>query len=101
MKNSKVIISTFIIILGMIIVPTVYKIYKNHEENLIKVVEKEFLYYAKNCYNESVCKEPIVELKDLYENDYLKEKLTNPINKKYYSEKSSINLDTNEIKLIS
>jgi len=100
MSNKRVIILTLFVILGMIIVPTVYKIYKRHNDNLIKVVENEFMYQAKTCFNENKCSN-IVYLKDLYSFNYLKEKLTNPINKKYYSEDSFVNLEKNELKLIS
>lgn len=90
---------TFIIILGMVVVPTIYKVYKKHNDNLLLVVENEFMYQAKNCYYNDLCSN-IVTLKDLYDNHYLKEKLTNPINKKYYDDKSSINIETGEIQLI-
>ncbi len=96
----KVISLTIWIILGLIIAPTIYKIIDNNNKEEIKVVEEEFLFEAKNCYNKGLCKE-IVYLKDLYENKILEEKLTNPVNKKYYKEESYVNLQTNEIKLIS
>lgn len=99
MNNKKVIGLTLAVILGMIIVPTIYKVYKNYQTNLIKVVENEFLYQAKKCFNESNCSE-VIYLSELYEKEYMKEKLYNPINKKYYSDDSYINLTTNEIKLI-
>lgn len=99
-KNNKIITYTFFVILGMIIVPTIYKIYTNHNHNLIKVVEEEFKYQAKICYKENKCHSKVY-LKDLYDNKYLEEKLTNPLTKKYYEEDSYIDFETNEIKLIS
>ncbi len=101
MSNKKIISLSLFIIIGMIIVTTIYKIYNEHNNNRILVVEKEFAYYAKACYNDDKCKNKIVYLKDLYENNYLEEKLTNPLNKKYYKEDSYINLETYEINLIS
>ncbi|MDE5539181.1 MAG: hypothetical protein K2J20_01695 [Bacilli bacterium] len=101
MSNRKVLVLTIFVILGMIIGPMIYKIYKNHNDNLIKVVENEFLYYAKNCYNSGICPNEKVLLKDLYEKDYIKDKLTNPINKKYYAEDSYVDVKNLEIKLIS
>lgn len=83
----------------MIILPTIYKVYTRHNNNLIKVVEKEVLYEARLCYKEDKCSEKVL-LKDLYENEYIKEKLSNPITKKYYSEESFIDLKTNKINLI-
>lgn len=99
MNNKKIIFLTFFIIIGMIILPTIYKVYTRHNNNLIKVVEKEVLYEARLCYKEDKCSEKVL-LKDLYENEYIKEKLSNPITKKYYSEESSIDLKTNKINLI-
>jgi len=98
--NKKVITLTIFVILGIIIVPTIYKIYDNHQKQLIIVVQKEFYYQAKKCYNASLC-EKKVSLKDLYEHKYFQDKLTNPITKKYYEEDSYVNLETNEIKLNS
>lgn len=100
MKNRKIISYTFFIILGMIVLPTIYKIYTKHNNNLISVVEKEFLYQAKICYKENICDSKVF-LKDLYENNYITEKLTNPLNKKYYENTSYVDLEKNEIKLIS
>lgn len=100
MNNKKVITLTIFVILGMIVVPTIYKIYQNHQNNLELVVKKEFLYQAKLCFKEDKCQD-MVYLKDLYENNYMKEKLTNPINKKYYSEESYVKVKTDEVKLIS
>lgn len=98
MKSKQVITLTIFIILGMIIVPTVYKIYKNYNNNLILVVEKEFLYQAELCYKENKCSDTVY-LKDLYTNKYLEEKLTNPISKKYYKEDSYVKIESKEIKL--
>ena len=53
--NKRIIILTIFIIIGMIIVPTVYKIYDNNNKLKIKVVEEEFLYQAKRCYNKGDC----------------------------------------------
>lgn len=84
----------------MIVVPTIYKIYTNHNNNLERVVKEEFLYQAKICYKEEKCTNKVF-LKDLYENEYLTEKLTNPLNKKYYEDNSYVDIAKNEIKLIS
>ena len=84
--NKKAIILTIFVIIGMIVLPTIYKIYKEHNDNLIKVVEKEFLYQAKKCYNAQICK-----------ND----KLTNPLTKKYYALDSKVNVVTSKIELTS
>lgn len=96
MKKNKIISYTFFIILGIIVVPTIYKIYTNHNNNLERVVKEEFLYQAKICYKENKCENKVL-LKDLYENKYLNEKLTNPLNKKYYEDNSRGDITKNEI----
>lgn len=100
MKKNKIIISTLIIIFILIMAPTIYKIYQNHNKNLIKVVEEEFMYYAKICYKKEKCNTKVY-LNDLYNNNYLTTKLTNPLTKEYYSDTSYIDLETKEIKLVS
>ena len=84
----------------MIIIPTIYKIHEEHNNRLLLVVEKEFEYYAKECYLNDEC-ENVVTLKELYDLNYLEDRLANPITKKYYDDTSSIHLDTKEIDLIS
>lgn len=100
MSNKKVIGLTIAIIAGMIIIPTIYKIHEEHNNRLLLVVEKEFEYYAKECYLNDEC-ENVVTLKELYDLNYLEDRLANPITKKYYDDTSSIHLDTKEIDLIS
>ena len=100
MKNCNVIILTIFIILGMISIPTIYKIFNKHSEDALQVVKEEFIFASKKCYWHDDC-EKIVYLKDLYEKEYLEERLTNPKNKKYYSEESYVNLETMEVNLVS
>ncbi len=97
MSNKKVLCLTGFIIIGMILFPTIYKIYKDNNDNKIKVVKKELLYQANNCFNNGDCKEKKVLLKDLYDNSYIKDQVSDPINKKYYAEDSYINLETKEV----
>ncbi len=101
MSNKKVVIITLLVILGMIVVPTIYKVYKNYNKKLMEVVEKEFVYQAKKCYNAGDCKNKKVYLKELYDTKYMTEKLTNPINKKYYADKSYVDVESLKVKLIS
>lgn len=100
MNNKKVIILTLIIIFMVITIPLIYKIYQNHQHNLVLVVEKEFLYQAKKCYNANICSQKVY-LKDLYTNKYLETKLTNPLNKQYYNKESYIDLNTEEVHLFT
>jgi len=98
MKSKTLIFLTIIIIIILITIQTVFKIYNNYNENLINVVENEFLYQAKKCFNKDECSKTIY-LSDLYEKGYIIEKLSNPISKKYYSDKSFVNIENEEIHL--
>ena len=100
MNNKRVILITVAVIAGMIIIPTIYKVHVEHNDRLIQVVEEEFYYYAKECFYADACSS-VVTLKELYDLGYLEERLTNPINKRYYDEDSSIDLSTKEINLVS
>jgi len=100
-SNKKVITLTVFIILGMIIVPTIYKVYKTHENRLLLVVKKEFEYQATKCYREEKCPNNKVTLKELYDLGYLKERLVEPSTKKYYNEESYFDVNTKEINLVS
>ncbi len=99
--NKKAIILTVFVIMGMIILPTIYKVYKMHNDNLIRVVENEFIYQAKICYKANVCKNNVITLKELYDNGYIKDKLVNPLNKEYYGEESNVNIDNLKVSLTS
>ncbi len=96
MSNRKVIILTIAVLMGMIIVPTIYKVHAKHNEMLLLVVEKEFWYYAKLCYYEGECSSTVT-LDDLYEKEYITTKLANPITKKYYDGTSYVDVLTGKI----
>ena len=87
--NKITIIGSIIAILLIISIPTIYKVIKNHNDNLYEVVEEKILNAAKKCYYDEVCVEDKILLKDLYELDYL-EKVSNPITKEYYNENSYV-----------
>ncbi len=103
MENSskKVIILTIFIILDMIVATTVYKVYQDHQDKLILVVEKEFAYQATKCSREDKCLNSEVTLKELYDLKYIENKLVEPKSKKYYTEDSYYNINTKEVHLKS
>ena len=101
MKNRYVIFLTLIINLIIVGGGVVYNIYTTHQNEAEIVVQKEFSYEAKKCYNMGVCPNKIVYLSDLYQNKFIEDKLINPQNKKYYAEDSFIDLEKNEITLKS
>ena len=96
MNNKKVIGLTIAILAGIMIIPTIYKIHEEHNRRLLLVVEKEFHYYAKQCFYKDDCGS-IVTLGELYDLKYLEEKLTDPVTKRYYNEDSYVDLEKNEI----
>ena len=83
--NKITIISSIIIVILLISVPTVYKVVKTHQDNLYKVVEEKIIAAAEKCVYEDKCKNKNITLKELYESKYL-EKVSNPVSKEYYNE---------------
>ncbi len=93
--NKWIISGAIVIILGLIISVTTYKVMKLHQEKLILVEEKYIIEKAKKCINEKKCNENKVTLKQLYELEYLN-KQSNPVTKEYYSEDSYVEYINNE-----
>lgn len=92
--NKKTIIISIIVILIITIIPTVYKVVKNHQNNLYQVVEEKIINSAKKCYYDNKCLNDKITLKELYELKYL-DKVSNPISKEYYNESSYIKRNKN------
>jgi len=93
--NRITVIGSIVAIILLISIPTVYKVIKNHQSHLIKVVEDKIISAAKECYYEEKCIEDKITLKDLYSLNYL-EKMSNPISKEYYNEKSYVEKKENK-----
>ena len=97
--NKKLTISSIIIIILIIAIPTTYKVIKNHNDHLYQVVEKKIVEAAKKCYYEEICSHETITLKKLYEYELL-EPVSDPISKEYYNEDSYIEIDNNNFKFI-
>ena len=82
----------------IILIPTTYKVIKDHHTKLKSVVEKEIIDSAKKCWNSGQCKKDEISLKELYELKYL-DKQIDPITKKVYDETSKITKKNNKIEL--
>ena len=93
--NKWIISATIVIVFGLIIGVTSFKVVKDHQEKLILVEEKYIIGQAKNCINEKKCTEDKVTLKTLYDLDYL-EKQVNPVTKAYYSEDAYVTYKNDE-----
>lgn len=97
--NKMTIIGSIIAILLIVLIPTIYKVIKNHYDNLYQVVEEKIISSAKKCYYEEKCLDENITLKELYALDYL-EKVSNPISKEYYNEESYIKRAGNDFRFV-
>ncbi len=93
--NKFIISGTIVIVFGLIIGATSFKVVKDHQDKLILVEEKYIIGQAKNCINEKKCTDEKVTLKTLYDLDYLN-KQVNPVTKEYYSEDAYVTCKNNE-----
>ena len=100
MNTNKMLITiSIIIILFLLLIPTTYKVIKNHRNHLTLVVESKIIEAAKKCYYEELCKNNKITLKELYDINYL-EPVSNPINKEYYNDNSYVLVIDNNFKFI-
>ena len=93
------VITTIISIILLLTVPTFYKIIKNHNDNLYRVVEGKIISRAEQCFYDEKCSENEITLKELYEKDYLEE-ISNPVTKEYYNENSYVLRNKTDFKFI-
>ena len=82
--NKITIIGSVLAIVLIICIPTIYKVLKNHNDTLYRVVEDKIIGAAKKCYYEEQCLTKKIYLKDLYALEYLEE-IIDPITKEYYN----------------
>ena len=88
--NKIAVISSIIVILLIIFIPTIYKVVGNYQNNLLRSTESKIIEAAKSCYFEENCVNDKIFLNELYNLNYLEEKISNPITKEYYSDNSYI-----------
>ena len=93
MRSSKTIICITIIVCSLMIsIPTFYNVISENHRKLYIVTEKYVIEAAKNCYFDDKCKNTKITLKELYDNNYLKDEVINPVTKEIYSDNSFVNL---------
>ena len=97
--NKLTIMGSIIVIILIIFIPTTYRVIKDHQDNLYKVVDDKIIEAAKNCFFADICKESKITLKMLYENNFL-EKVSDPISKEYYNELSYVKRTGNEFSFV-
>ena len=94
MSSSKIVLVTTIISCLLIVaVPVFYKAVANNHEKLYTVTNKLITEAAENCYYDKKCTSTTVTLKELYENNYLKEEVIDPVSKEIYSEDSYVEVN--------
>lgn len=74
----------------VIITASIVKINDNHSNLLMHSMQSQVEYYAKRCYVENKCSGEIT-LKDLYEREYIKEEVVDPVTKEILDENIKIN----------
>jgi len=97
--NKITIKGSVIVILIIILIPTIYKVVNNHQNNLYQVVEEKIINGAKKCFYEEKCMNENITLKELYDLNYL-EPISNPVTKEYYNEESYIKRKGNKFTFI-
>ena len=98
--NKWIISTTIIIIFGLIIGVTSFKVVNKHNDKLLLVEEKYIIEKAKKCKMEKKCNNDNITLKELYDLKYL-EKQVNPVSKEYYSLDAYVTLRNNEYVFIN
>lgn len=97
--NKKIIYFTIILLLLLILIPTIYKVVKNHENALYEVSNKKVIETAITCKNKGFCTKEKITLKQLYELEMLKE-VNDPVTKQIYNEESYVIKKGNTYKFI-
>lgn len=98
--NKWIISTTIIIIFGLIIGVTSFKVVNKHNDKLLLVEEKYIIEKSKECKMEKKCNNDNITLKELYDLKYL-EKQVNPVSKEYYSLDAYVTLKNNEYVFIN
>ena len=101
MNTNKIIIYITIIAIVLLIgIPTFHKVIKENHRKLYIVSEKLITEAATKCYYEEKCKDIKITLKELYDNNYLTEEITDPVTKAVYSDSSYVLLKKDGAKFI-
>lgn len=96
-KLKNIIKVLIIITLILIVVFTIYKLNKRHEEKLYDVLYSEIKYKANKCFLDKKC-ESNITLKELYKKEYLKTQY-DPISKEELNSDIKIIIKDNEVKI--
>ncbi len=95
-SNYLIFICTLAIIAVFIITKTVVVINERHEEKSLYSMHTKVEYYAKKCYLENAC-EGSITLQTLYDKEYLKDEIVNPITKEIVDHNLKIYYDNEKV----
>lgn len=99
MKNSIIFLMTIGIVLVSLVLGTIYKAYKTHNDRLLLVAQKKIIESAITCVNEDKCSDEKITIGTLISEGYLTETI-NPLTKIYYSHDSYVIKESNEYHFI-
>lgn len=93
MSSSKFVISVTVIACILIVgISVFYKVVAINHEKLYTVSNKLIIEAAQNCYYDKKCENKTITLNDLYEKEYLKEEVIDPVTKEVYNNNSYVEI---------
>lgn len=85
MKTSKIIsLIIFLTIILILASSAIYKVYTDHKDDLLKVINQRIEEAGEKCILDDTCTENTITLDFLIQNEYLEEQI-HPISKEYIS----------------
>ena len=87
---------TFIAIILILGIPTYNKVNANHKNRVYLTQKEKFKTKANQCWNDNICTDTKIYLKDLYNNNYL-DPLIDPNTKKEFNENSYVEKENEEV----
>lgn len=100
MKSSSIALLEIVLIIVIAFSATFFKIKKEHDANLWKVLNKEVIESANRCKNEDHCLEDKATINHLINNQYLKDVVINPITKEILNDQSYVDFTKQEFVIL-
>ena len=88
-----------IAIFAILIIPSASYVMQEHNEKLTIAINKKIIEIAQKCKYEKKCQNNEVTLEELHNLGYI-DKIYDPISKELINEKSYVNFDNNEFKIV-
>jgi len=97
-SNFSILVFVILVLALVVGVKTFLNITKQHEDRLLYSLHTNTEFYAKRCYLEGKC-ENEVTIQTLYDNDYIKKELVNPVTKEVIKPETKITYKDEVIKI--